>query len=46
MPAKISLFQLCKSAKLAISMAVKLKVNAMANFTLSHSRCGGVFAAG
>jgi hypothetical protein len=41
MPAKTSLFQLCKSAKWAISMAVKQKVKAMANLVPKTSRSLG-----
>ena len=33
MAAKTSLFHVCKSARCAISMAVRLNVNVMANFT-------------
>ena len=41
MAAKTSLFHMCSSAKCAISMAVRLKVSVMANFTPRTSRSLG-----
>jgi len=42
--AKTSLFHECKSAKCAISKAVKLKVNTKANFTPRTKRSLGVIS--
>ena len=41
MVAKTSLFHVCKSARCAISMAVRLNVNVMANFTPRTKRSLG-----